>query len=532
MHLMMGMKTLVLGLLSGGHIFWVQVQALAQQPEIIPYPLTNATTSTPTSTISTCENKCSVYYPRITAVSWVPRAQIVYTEKVTIATVEIIINATQNTTFAPSTRTIWRPDVTSKYKNSLFFQNTDAQGTQVITIPVPDPKWGTLFSPFAYPTGYVDYASTYTWQGILSTKKSSTPICATATLIPSTALLPKHPNYPQPSQVPAIDLEDPFGQEHVPLRVTLDLQPDKSFFTAAFPTETAFQICSSIPHPIPIQTIYSIPKFITETTTIFSLIRSPAIGKIETSVTGFETTNSGYPVSTTSSPPVAEIPRIQSSASGFEDLDPGMTPQGPAGVKTTAGAGRPQVQETREEDLREPVNTAVRDWNSVVVTAVGGGAVGTGGGVAPTPTPAPIFTLLPTTINGVWTTVPAYIIPVNPSSTLTATIGQTVTVNGMETVVVAPSLYYTSVSTTVSGTPTIVPVVVIDGTRTVGLGQTVVVGGRTTVVGTPTSGVTGTGGRGPEASGKVVLEGSAGGRWEVGVGALGGGLIGLLAVLL
>lgn len=457
------MNTLVLSALFGGNI-WV---ALAQQPAIIPYPLTNATTIIPTSTPSACANKCSVHYPHITAVQWIPEAQIVYTEQVTIATLEIVTYIAPNVTVSPITRTIWRPDLTTKYSNSLFKRGTGAQGTQVVTIRVPDAKWGSIDSEFTFPTGYIDYASSYSWQGVLQTKKSSSSICATATSSPQTVILPSHPNYPQPTDGIPVDKSDPFGQKYVPIYVPFAFQPDKSFLSASFPSETAFQKCEPVsPPPSPTSTFFSIPKFITVTTTLTTYIGAPAI-RIESSASGFEDPR------TDNRPPSPPTRRPENSFA-IPDIkttnvpDPYLTPPTPPQPQSTLRGNEAQ-QSNGNPSLNLP-NPTTRGYPS---------------------NQTPVLTTITTTINGVATTVVAYVIA-GASTTLTATVGQTVTLdNGQVTVLSAPAAYYTSVSTTINGTPTVVPVLVVDGTSTASIGQTAVVGGRTTVVGTPSSSVTG-----------------------------------------
>jgi hypothetical protein len=97
--------------------------------------------------------------------------------------------------------------------------------------------------------------------------------------------------------------------------------------------------------------------------------------------------------------------------------------------------------------------------------------------------PKPLFTTVSTTVNGVVTEVPLYVI----GGSSTASLGQTVTLNGEATVLAPPKALFTTVSTTINGMATEVPVYVISGSSTASLGQTVTLDGTVSVLSTPTS---------------------------------------------
>jgi hypothetical protein len=123
--------------------------------------------------------------------------------------------------------------------------------------------------------------------------------------------------------------------------------------------------------------------------------------------------------------------------------------------------------------------------------------------------PKAIFTTVSTTVDGVATKVPVYVI----SGSSTALLGQTVTIDGTVSVLSTPTsqpkAVFTTVSTTVDGAVTEVPVYVFDGSSTASLGQTVTLDGTVSVLSTPT-----TRDAAPEITGEVVARGAKMGRAE------------------
>ena len=103
-----------------------------------------------------------------------------------------------------------------------------------------------------------------------------------------------------------------------------------------------------------------------------------------------------------------------------------------------------------------------------------------------------MYTLIKTVVNSQTTQVPVFIVP---GVSEPATLGQTVTVNGQATVLAPPPALFTTVSTTVDGVATEVPVYVIGGSTTASLGQTVTLDGTVSVLSTPT---------GPDAGPKTI----------------------------
>jgi hypothetical protein len=418
-------------------------------------------------------------------VQWIPESQIVYTTKIVVATVSVFMRAGDNTTTPVRSETVYGA-VPSEY--SLYSLGTDAQGTAVITLPIPQPDGGTTWSEFTYPTPYIDYATEYRWQGVLQTQDAKfEPICATVSPKFDIVELPKHYEYPQPKGPLSPGRFDPFGSEHKPLLVPIKDEPDKLYFDVAYPSESAFSSCSSVPPSGPLPTEYFAPKFVTEYTTVPYTPSTAGVIVIQPTASGWEETTT-----TTTRPSLQQpaVPHIPSTADGFEDRTTkprsgGSTASSVADhIENTAtgfGDRPPQAQNTPKPNQRPP---SVPD---VIVSLINNNP----GVFNPAPTaapqlaaPTPFFTYVPTVINGQSTTIPAYILP---GSSATATIGQEVTINGQATVLAAPEAVFTMVPTTINGVATSVPAYIISGTSTAALGETVVLNGQTTILSAPSA---------------------------------------------
>lgn len=426
-----------------------------------------------------------VEYPRLSAVQWILESQIIYTEKVVVATVSIIITISAESTWEPRTQTVYGY-VPPEY--SLYSLGTNEEGTAVVTIPIPQSDGVTFWSRFTYPTPYIDYSTEYHWQGVLQTHdKAFNPICETA--IPVTANVPLrlHPEYPRPKGELSPGKIDPYGTESKPLWVPVKDEPDKSFFDVAFPSESAFSYCESIPASTSIPTQYAAPKFITEYTTVYTSPSTAGVVIIQPSATGWEETSRKCCAAT------PDIPRIMSSEEGWgltSLLSTSITSLVNRIESTVTGLdpGDPGAQQTKSPG--NPSNNKPPSIPDIIVSVINNnpgiftpGNSGIPAGLAvPQVTPTPTFTFVPTIINGQSTTIPAFVLP---GGVKTASIGETVTLNGQVTVLTAPPTFFTMVPTIINGMTNSIPAYIVSGTSTASLGQTLIIEGHLTVLSAP-----------------------------------------------
>ncbi|KAF2280772.1 uncharacterized protein EI97DRAFT_463223 [Westerdykella ornata] len=433
----------------------------------------NATAPAPTSTDLPCENRCSVQYPALTAIQWIPASQIIYTTTIVVATVSVIYTTLEDTTYPPYTETLYNP-VGPDY--NLYSLGPNEQGTVILTASVGESEGYTTWATLTYPTPYIDYWKELHWEGVLQTQdKASNFVCATATPSPANAPLNDHPEYPQPKEVFPGKF-DPLGTEHVPLWAPVKDEPDARFFRAAFPFQSAFSFCESVPVAVPLPTEYSAPKYETVTTTVYTTSTSPpGIVIIQPTATGWDREPSRRPL-----PPAAA--HLESSANGFGDAStitktpPRVTSPAAQIERTTTGFGDGPPEGPQAQQSASPNN-----GGSIGAPGTPNGALQ--GDQQDWPAPSPVFTYVPTVIDGRTTSVPAYIMP---GSSSTATIGQTVAVNGETTVLEIPSAIFTSVPVRIGPAPTSSPAYIISGSITATIGQTVTIGGTTTVLSIPT----------------------------------------------
>ncbi|OCL10684.1 hypothetical protein AOQ84DRAFT_438177, partial [Glonium stellatum] len=223
---------------------------------------------------SECEASCTIEYPQVKVLQWMPIQNIEYSTTLTAATLIYVINNRTNTT---STLTEYN-QLPDGYTTSTPVLNSD--GKVVSTITVPQPNGAALTTAIVYPTEFLDYAPSYEWQGILPTRTLSHSTCATinATTSPYStplATLPSHPLYPQPTTAsfPSENTTDTVGTAHtLAWAVTFD-NAAPSFYKTAFPDEAAFTACdftiSSFPTQAPGIT-HTTAKFLTERTTRYT----------------------------------------------------------------------------------------------------------------------------------------------------------------------------------------------------------------------------------------------------------------------
>ncbi|KAF2259182.1 hypothetical protein CC78DRAFT_621259 [Lojkania enalia] len=470
----MGLSKARLGVLVGVYVIHaLGASQVFSLPEPLPIPTFWNITSKHTQTPSSCAAECSVLYPRLSAISWVPMTEVLFTEKVPVATVYITVFIQGELLLDASSHTIYVP-VPSQY--DLYQLGRNLEGTAVLTLPPSTTsRWGTSVSQMTltYPTPYVDYSTEYHWQGVLPTyDKGFNPVCATA--IPDLANVPlySHPRYPQLEGALEPDRKDPYGEQHVPIWVPLKEEPDSAFFKSAFSSESAFSYCSSSAWDILIPTQYEAASFITETTITWitvSVVPTAGIPHVESSATGFEPRSSDRILT-------PDRPHVESSVPGFEttesvdEVNGRPTPSGMASstvqIKSTAsgftGNGAAQQSDPPDNHPAIPGDFLTPTY----VPPSGPPLMPDDNFNAPTPT----FTLIPLTINNQPTTIPAYIVPDTGS---TATIGQTVTLNGIATILTAPAAFFTITLTTSNSITISTPIYIISGTSTASLGQTV-----------------------------------------------------------
>lgn len=410
------------------------------------------------------------------------------------------------------TNTYYNEDVPRFY--TLYQQAVDEAGTKIVeaTITIKDEVVATTF---AYPTPWVDYPAAYHWEGILpTTDEKSGQICATSAEELAFGEVTPHPLYPQPTDV-IVDKRDPEGSNYVPVWIALQELPEKGWFDQAFPSESAFAYCTSVagkPAPVDISTA----KFVLATNSINTSLERPGIVHQESTATGWEETTTTKPpsvfepsqqrgsthIESTATRPalresitagpsstsiqVPDIPVIVSSAVPW-DTRPSAKPSGPLAHFTSTrgeqqapslgdggGFPAPTPGSGNGQGQPRPSNTnAITQFVPIVGNPQD----------RPAPNPAtPIFTFVPTTINGRPTATPVFILP---GSSSTASIGQTVTVNGQATILAAPTAIFAFVPTTINGVATSAPGFIISGTSTATIGQTVTLDGQPTVLEAP-----------------------------------------------
>ncbi|KAL1595882.1 hypothetical protein SLS60_009572 [Paraconiothyrium brasiliense] len=489
------------------------------------FPVTNSTTApspTPTDSASTCEASCDVQYPELFGLSWAREDQVVFTETVTVGTVTISTLTQRNTTYT-LTDTYYNEDVPRSY--TLYQQGIDKGGTKTVeaTITLSDGEVPTIF---AYPTPWVDYPAAYHWQGIVPTHdEKSVSVCATSTEELAFGEVTQHPLYPQPTDI-VPDKNDPEGINYVPLWIALQELPEKKWFDQAFPAESAFAYCTSVQGK-PASLEISTAKFVLATATFATSLVNPGFIHPESTVTGWEdgitTTDppnifeptqdptqepSRHPDSShgdisitrifprpptiagpkSTSIQVPDIPDIVTSVPPW-DPQPTVRPSPPlVNVPTTPHTGDGQPAPTGGNNVGQPAPSP-GNVNGVGQPPTNSNGVGNpipdvnnpGGRPAATPT-TPVFTFVPTTINGRPTATPVFILP---GASSIATIGQTVTFNGQTSILAAPSAIFAFIPTTINGVATSAPGFIISGTSTATIGQTITLDGQPTILAAP-----------------------------------------------
>lgn len=442
---------------------------------ITPYPSASISSNATVST-SSCTNNCVVELPALTAIHWIPEVQVVYTTEITVATVTILYTTVYSYTLEPKTLTGYDIPL-----SSLYEVNTDDNGTATVTWSTTNTDGFYDYFSLTYPTSFVDYASSYGWGGVLQTsKQGADPICATATPKLEGGLLMQHPEYPQSKQV-SPDQSDPFGTSYIPLWIPYNEEPDHSFFSSAFPDVLAFQSCSPLSQKKPetLKTYYT-EKPVTVTTTVYTTVNeSDRVILPQPTATGWDDDGNIVPVPerpsrklTTSPPPHTSIPQLtkpliddpQPTADGWGDDLPPMP------IITKSRSPRPptQPQEQNQGPNPEPEPTKRASPR-------------------PFPTRTPIFTLIPTTISGTSTQLPAFLLP-DATGTRTLSLGVTVTLdNGQTTTLTAPPIFFTYLPTTINGESTDIPRYLISGASTATLRQLVTLeNGQTGILVPPT----------------------------------------------
>jgi hypothetical protein len=220
----------------------------------------------------------------MSAISWVPEEQIVYTTEITVGVISTLIFLANRSVVATRTQTDyqWHGAPDNMYPPYL---TEDRKGT-AMAMAVFTNAGSTTVLQLAYPTPYVDYATEYSWVGTLPThERAGSLLCASATPKPSIQRLSEHYIYPQPiGEVNGSSNISSHGYR--PLWVPIDIKPDETFFEAAFPSEAAFASCRPITADSSALTIFSTPKFIFEHKTVMTSFETPIQVLNGSSVTG------------------------------------------------------------------------------------------------------------------------------------------------------------------------------------------------------------------------------------------------------
>lgn len=384
---------------------------------------------------ATCEQQCMILFPDLQAVSWVPKVDVSFYTTITVGTVSIITTISGNLTSAPVTQTI--PGDVDPIYDSWRALSTNSAGTAYLSLTITHEK-GPSVTKLAYPTAYLDYATEYSWSGQLQTSS----ICSSVDDFEA-AQLTAHPEYPQPTAEPP-DGDDPVGAKYTPVWMDAAEFASQEFFQTAFPGDNAFAQCWSArgkrPGGLPVA-----PKFTYITISATSL---PAV-HVQKSTDGFE--------SKIGPDKTVLIPPPQRTQIGFEETSSLTDPESTA----------------QPTQVPSRINANVPDQPEITAPP------------PPVYTPPPVGSILvPTFINGRPTASPAYVVP---GSFETATIGQTVTIDGRPTVIAPPPASFSVAPTVINGETTSAPVFIIDGTSTASVGQTVTFNGRSTVLSAPSA---------------------------------------------
>jgi hypothetical protein len=413
-----------------------------------------------------------------------------------VATISVIYTTLGNFTVPPRTETVYNT-VPPEY--SLYDVGADEQGTAVVTVPITESGGSISMKAFTYPTPYIDYLSEYHWNGVLQThNKEFEPVCTTSNQEFANVPLAKHPEYPQLSEVPTPGENDSLGNQHRPLWVPIQDERNKTFFDYVFPSESAFLLCKSALATTPLPSQFSAPKFVTVYTTIYTTPQTADAPDVQPTATGWEETSLPCCRHTPA------IPHIQSTASGFEGGSGSVTRKPAVGPSvsskvvheestTTGFGGRPPHPPLAQNTANpgSPGNNAPPGLPDILVNVINKNLGLFSSAIQSQEartTPTAVFTFVTTILDGRPTTILAFVLP---GSSATATIGETVTLNGQATVLSAPETLFTKIPTMINGVATSVPAYIISGTSTARIGQTVVLDETTAVLSIPTSTVEG-----------------------------------------
>ncbi|KAF3005900.1 hypothetical protein E8E13_009513 [Curvularia kusanoi] len=141
-----------------------------------------------------CTARCTLYYPEISAISWVPKEQIVYTTEITVGVISTLVFLHNRSTVAVKTQTEydWAAAPENRFPPQLA---TDLATTAVAIVALTNVDSTTVLQ-MQYPSIYIDYGTEYSWEGTLRFYGESngygTSICASATAGPSTVSISKH----------------------------------------------------------------------------------------------------------------------------------------------------------------------------------------------------------------------------------------------------------------------------------------------------------------------------------------------------
>lgn len=219
--------------------------------------------------------QCTVHYPKVSMISWVPEEQIVYTENVTVGIISTLVLLHNASVVATKTHTDYNMAIASDGELPPRLE-TDVEGTAIAAVALRTAGSTTILK-LRYPNAYIDYGTEYSWEGILeTTNHHSSSYWATATARPSTVTISEHTTiprswYPEPTQDRTTTL-DPEGRRLQPLWVSLDVVGDiasimdRNFYNNG---AMAFDRCNrTTPTGIPATSTFHTTRFTFSHTTI------------------------------------------------------------------------------------------------------------------------------------------------------------------------------------------------------------------------------------------------------------------------
>lgn len=305
--------------------------------------------------LSTPDNQCTFYYPKVSMISWVPEEQIVHTSDVTVGIISTLVFLYNASIIAVETQTDYN-EATALHSTTPPRLTADMNGTTVAVAAFENADPATVLQ-LEYPNVYIDYGMEYSWEGVLETiANNSSVYWASATAGPSTVLITDHSAiprswYPEPTQTDSIAL-DHYGRPLQPIWVSVDVVGDMaSMMDRRFNNvgEGAFDQCNRTTIPSGLAT----PTFYT-TRPVFDQVTAMIPMTVAAIVTGIQqnTTRTG--------PPYGNGTRTEALV--FETANLTITLTGDrSGMFQRSTKGWEQTTGGTDEDV-QPFTMILTDW--------------------------------------------------------------------------------------------------------------------------------------------------------------------------